>query len=195
MRKVIFLDEPTSGLDAAAAASIMGFLKETAERMHVAVICTIHQPSTSVFAGFDSVCFLTGGKMAYLGKAVELSGYLSSVGKPVPSNSNPADHMLDLINKDFPGSEVDHMMREWADRAPVVEIPAPHALQEPTRGSALGSMCILAQKHALLMFRDPTVYIGRSMALFAATSFIAFVYLNTRARTQANVTSKVPYLC
>ena len=80
---VVFLDEPTSGLDAASAASIMAFLKETAARMNVSVICTIHQPSTSVFAGFDNVAFLTGGKFAYLGKAAQLSQYLTSIGKPV----------------------------------------------------------------------------------------------------------------
>ena len=88
---VVFLDEPTSGLDAASAASIMAFLKETAERLHIAMVCTIHQPSTSVFAGFDNVAFHTGGKMAYLGKADQLSTYLyprqrlpSPRGLPVP---------------------------------------------------------------------------------------------------------------
>ena len=43
---VIFLDEPTSGLDAASASSIMHFLKETAVRMDIAILCTIHQPSS-----------------------------------------------------------------------------------------------------------------------------------------------------
>ena len=50
---VIFMDEPTSGLDAAAAASIMKFTKELAVAANVVSICTIHQPSAAVFAGFD----------------------------------------------------------------------------------------------------------------------------------------------
>lgn len=45
---VIFLDEPTSGLDAAAAASIMGFLKKIAVHEAIAIVCTIHSPSAAV---------------------------------------------------------------------------------------------------------------------------------------------------
>ena len=52
---LIFLDEPTSGLDAAAAASIMTFLKESASVKRTAILCTIHQPSALVFAGFHKV--------------------------------------------------------------------------------------------------------------------------------------------
>merc|ERR1711966_644788 len=56
--KVLFLDEPTSGLDAAAAAAIMSFLKELAQATNIAIVCTIHQPSTAVFNGFDRVMLL-----------------------------------------------------------------------------------------------------------------------------------------
>ena len=42
--EVLFLDEPTSGLDAAAAASIMNFLKVFAAQRNIAILCTIHQP-------------------------------------------------------------------------------------------------------------------------------------------------------
>ena len=95
------LDEPTSGLDAAAAAFVMRFLKQTAQRLRVCMFCTIHQPSSSVFASFDSVCFLTSGRVAYLGKAASLADYLESVGRPAGAGTNPADFMLDLINRDL----------------------------------------------------------------------------------------------
>ena len=63
---VLFLDEPTSGLDAAAAASIMRFLKELAVAANIAIVCTIHQPSSAVYNGFDRVMLLSGGKVAFL---------------------------------------------------------------------------------------------------------------------------------
>eukprot|EP00966_Prymnesium_polylepis_P023683 545137-Prymnesium_polylepis.1 len=127
---IVFLDEPTSGLDAAAAASIMKFLKVTAERLHLAIVCTVHQPSTSVFGGFDCVGFLTGGKLAYLGKATELVGYLAAIGEPVPEHANPADVMLDLINRDFTdGEQVDHMLAEWEKRQVQIEAPAAGVLE------------------------------------------------------------------
>ena len=96
---VLFLDEPTSGLDAAAAASIMHHLQEIAAAERMSILCTIHQPSTGVFNGFDEVLFLTGGRVAYIGAAARLSTFLETLGKPVPASANPADFMLDLINR------------------------------------------------------------------------------------------------
>ncbi|CAM9490513.1 unnamed protein product [Choristocarpus tenellus] len=52
-RKVLFLDEPTSGLDAASAAEIMALLKRLAVERGVAIITSVHQPSTHVFNSFD----------------------------------------------------------------------------------------------------------------------------------------------
>merc|ERR1719258_742640 len=56
---VIFLDEPTSGLDSAASAKIMKFLKVIAMQANIAIVCTIHQPSASVFEGFDDTLILS----------------------------------------------------------------------------------------------------------------------------------------
>jgi ABC-type multidrug transport system ATPase subunit len=60
---VLFLDEPTSGIDSASAASMMTFLKEIATVQHLAIACTIHQPSASVFAGFDKTLILSDGRV------------------------------------------------------------------------------------------------------------------------------------
>merc|ERR1711903_270686 len=73
--KVLFLDEPTSGLDAAAAAAIMSFLKELAQATNIAIVCTIHQPSTAVFNGFDRVMLLSSGRVAYLGTSKDVLPY------------------------------------------------------------------------------------------------------------------------
>eukprot|EP00962_Isochrysis_galbana_P019344 scaffold5635_cov120-Isochrysis_galbana.AAC.7 len=96
---VLFLDEPTSGLDSAAAANIMAFLRLTAQTMNVAILCTVHQPSASVFAGFDDVLVLAAGRPAYFGPAADMGRYLESVGRSVPPNANPAEVMLDLVNQ------------------------------------------------------------------------------------------------
>jgi ABC-type multidrug transport system ATPase subunit len=45
---MIFLDEPTSGLDSASAAAVIAHLKSIATEMNIAIVCTIHQPSTTV---------------------------------------------------------------------------------------------------------------------------------------------------
>ena len=185
---VVFLDEPTSGLDAAAAASIMAFLRETAPRVNTALVCTIHQPSTSVFAGFDKVCFLTGGKICYLGPAAELETYLASVGNPVPLHSNPADFMLDLTNRDFvDGATVDHMVSSWAARAEAVVAaePTPVSLSPPP--SKVAQLSVLLSRHSRLMFFDPTIYLGRVGANLVSTCFFALIYVRTRDAVQEQI--------
>ena len=68
--KILFLDEPTSGADSASAVPrMMTFLKNVAKEQKIAVVCTIHQPPASVFAGFDNVMVLSMGRVAYFGKA------------------------------------------------------------------------------------------------------------------------------
>lgn len=96
---MIILDEPTSGLDAAGAAVIMSMMNKVATDMKAAVLCTIHQPSAKVFAGFDKTLILSGGRLAYYGKANEMATYMDSIGLPVPPATNPADFMLDAINR------------------------------------------------------------------------------------------------
>eukprot|EP00971_Amphidinium_carterae_P339755 6477737-Amphidinium_carterae.1 len=111
---LIFLDEPTSGLDAASAAKIMVFIKELAARDNLLVITTIHQPSTAVFNGFDQVMILSKGREAYVGNANESIKWFGSQGYPIPENTNPADHCLDIVNADFtPEEGVKKLLDEW----------------------------------------------------------------------------------
>merc|ERR1719335_1193421 len=60
---VIFLDEVTSGLDAAAAANITTFMQQLARSNDIIIACTIHQPSSRVFNGFDRLLLLSGGSV------------------------------------------------------------------------------------------------------------------------------------
>ena len=59
-------DEPTSGLDSASAFKIVEYLNILA-RDGMTVLCTIHQPSSEVFALFDQVIFMKEGRIFYQG--------------------------------------------------------------------------------------------------------------------------------
>ena len=54
----MFLDEPTSGLDSAAATQVMEVIRELAVNNGIAVLATIHQPRSTIFAEFHNVCLL-----------------------------------------------------------------------------------------------------------------------------------------
>ncbi|KIV94630.1 hypothetical protein PV10_02380 [Exophiala mesophila] len=99
---LIFLDEPTSGLDGQAAFNTLRFLKKLAGAGQ-AVLCTIHQPSTQLFAQFDTLLLLArGGKTVYFGEvgenAAKVKEYFARNGAPCPPEANPAEHMIDVVS-------------------------------------------------------------------------------------------------
>ena len=49
---LLFADEPTSGLDSFMAQSLIASLQRLAASGHT-IMCTIHQPSSEVYAMFD----------------------------------------------------------------------------------------------------------------------------------------------
>ena len=103
--RVIVLDEPTSGLDSAAAAAIMRLLKEIAISKGASIICTIHQPSAAVYAGFDQCLVLSEGRTAFCGTAKDLPEHFGKVGLPLPADANPAEWVLDVVSKDISSKE------------------------------------------------------------------------------------------
>jgi len=73
---LIFLDEPTSGLDSFSAFNMIALLRVVAAS-NAAVICTIHQPSSEVFALFDMAIFMKDGYVLYHGPVDTLTSYFS----------------------------------------------------------------------------------------------------------------------
>jgi ATP-binding cassette, subfamily G (WHITE), member 2, SNQ2 len=103
---VLFLDEPTSGLSVSSAMVVVKAMRSVCDS-GTGIICTIHQPSQEVFAGFDRLLLLKrGGKTVYNGQTAKLESYFSSRGcRPLGAEANIADWMLECINNES---------REWA---------------------------------------------------------------------------------
>jgi ABC-type multidrug transport system ATPase subunit len=73
---LFFLDEPTSGLDSFMAMNIVDCMKRLVEKGKT-IVCTIHQPSSEIFAKFNKLCLLAEGRVAYLGDASEAPKYFA----------------------------------------------------------------------------------------------------------------------
>jgi len=112
---ILFLDEPTSGLDTYTAFSIVSLLREVAHEQNKTIVCTIHQPSSDIWAQFDDLVLLAHGSVMYHGPAAHVVDYFARCGYPCPENFNPADHLfmsvlysmnkqLALISADMAGS-------------------------------------------------------------------------------------------
>ncbi|KAL6010921.1 ABC transporter G member 7 [Asimina triloba] len=76
---VIFADEPTTGLDAFQAERVMETLQQLAQDGHT-VICSIHQPRSSVYAKFNDIVLLSEGAVVYMGPAQEALAYFAKLG-------------------------------------------------------------------------------------------------------------------
>lgn len=106
---ILLLDEPTSGLDAHSARRVVQQLRIEAQR-GLAVMATIHQPSSEVFHMFDRVILLAEGRVIYNGKPHDVQEYFAAepFGVKMGQYCNPADKLLTFAcipNRCFPGKD------------------------------------------------------------------------------------------
>ncbi|XP_031772253.1 ATP-binding cassette sub-family G member 4 isoform X2 [Apis florea] len=92
---VMFLDEPTTGLDSLSCTQVINLLKLLA-RQGRTIICTIHQPSATIFQLFDLVYLLSKGECLFHGSTDHLISYLENIKLPCPVYYNPADYVIEL---------------------------------------------------------------------------------------------------
>ncbi|KAK1140567.1 hypothetical protein N8T08_010204 [Aspergillus melleus] len=128
--KVLFLDEPTSGLDSTASFEIISYVKKLAVENNLIIIASIHQPSSTTFQLFDKLLLLSGGQTCYFGPVSTVSSNFDSIGLPIPSNTNPAEFLLDIVSSDFTGDhgQVDAIKSAW------IQSPARTALAQQIEG-------------------------------------------------------------
>lgn len=101
---LVFLDEPTSALDAANALVVADSLTALAAAGR-AVVTTIHQPRSDIFARFNLLMLLArGGNVAYFGPSADVVTYFAGLSLPCPERVNPADFIIDLVSVRPPGA-------------------------------------------------------------------------------------------
>jgi len=93
---LFFCDEPTSGLDSSMAKSVVEVMKGLANQGRT-VVCTIHQPSSQIYAMFDKILLLSEGRTAYMGSTKNANDFFTSIERPCPINYNPADHFVQVL--------------------------------------------------------------------------------------------------
>ncbi|OWB61708.1 hypothetical protein B5S29_g2610 [[Candida] boidinii] len=117
---LLFLDEPTSGLDSQSSWSIVQVMKELAKAGQ-AVLCTIHQPSATLFEVFDRLLLLRrGGQTVYFGDIGEnsrtLIDYFEDQGaRKCGSDENPAEYVLEAIGAGATANSDEDWNQKWVN--------------------------------------------------------------------------------
>jgi len=93
---LLFCDEPTSGLDSYMAQNVVEVLKNLSDQGKT-IVCTIHQPSSQVFAMFDRILLMAEGRVAFLGNTNDAVDFFQNINRPCPYNFNPADHYIHVL--------------------------------------------------------------------------------------------------
>ncbi|THU52650.1 hypothetical protein C4D60_Mb10t06170 [Musa balbisiana] len=99
--QLLYLDKPTSGLDSAASYHVMSRIARLARREIMTVLAAVHQPSSEVFDLFHGLCLLAYGETVFFGPASTANEFFAVHAFPCPPLTNPSDHYLRTINKDF----------------------------------------------------------------------------------------------
>jgi ABC-type multidrug transport system ATPase subunit len=199
---MLFLDEPTSGLDAASASNIMREIVRVAKEERLIIICTIHQPSTKVYQGFDELMLMSRGREAFSGDVNEAIPYFESIGHPCPPATNPAEFFLDLVNSDFSDeSVVTGILNTWQEKRPDGGNSSHHkkgfddeeqqGVVDMKRAPLRKELMIMFRRHGALIVRDPILYIGRCLIFFVSCLIFAIVYWNARDFTQDQAINKM----
>jgi ABC-type multidrug transport system ATPase subunit len=94
---LILLDEPTSGLDSGIASVVFAYIKRLAREYKCTIVMTLHQPSSTMFNGFDKLLLLVGGEIAYFGEAANSIAFFAAAEMPCPLYHNPAEHIIDKL--------------------------------------------------------------------------------------------------
>ncbi|CAH2353785.1 protein Snq2p [[Candida] railenensis] len=204
---LLFLDEPTSGLDSQSAWAIVKLLRDLANAGQ-SILCTIHQPSATLFEEFDRLLLLKkGGQTVYFGdignRSQVLLDYFERNGaRHCEDSENPAEYILEAIGAGATAS----VKEDWHE----IWIASPEKKEADKTGDDLISkykikaeketfgdkdtkeminkyatpysyqFMIVLRRNASTFFRN-TEYIGSKLGLYASSGlFIGFTFFGIK---------------
>lgn len=195
---LLFLDEPTSGLDSQSAWGVIALLKDLAAAGQ-SILCTIHQPSATLFEEFDRLLLLKkGGQTVYFGDIGKNSSTLISYferhgSRKCESFENPAEYILECIGAGASASVQEDWGKIWEDSTECLEStaeinalhdelqarPVKPAIPHMTSTYAVGYFTQLKyvfRRTSLQFWRSPHYILAKLMLMIMASLFTGFTF-------------------
>jgi len=196
--RCLFLDEPTSGLDTVSALKTCQKIHEIAVRHNLAVIITIHQPSTKIYDTFDKLMLLYKGEVMYFGPSDAAEDFFAKLGHKLPPRTNIADYVLDVLEDESFDIEKFRMEQSNSvhlrqDHLNLSNLVIAKLVRKP-RPSVLNQTLTNVYREAIRIKRDPLLYTARCVAFFGLSVFFAVVYIKSAERTQDQALSRVWFM-
>ncbi|CAK7892680.1 protein Snq2p [[Candida] anglica] len=199
---LLFLDEPTSGLDSQSAWAIVKLLRDLSSAGQ-SILCTIHQPSATLFEEFDRLLLLKkGGQTVYFGDIGDHSktilNYFERNGaRKCHDDENPAEYILEAIGAGATASVVEDWHQIWL-RSPEMQdalVEGDRLIEEYSQRAVSSEsqekistyatpwsyqFFIVLRRNALTFYRKPE-YIGAKYGLMTiAGLFIGFTFFGLK---------------
>nr|BAN21250.1 ABC transporter [Riptortus pedestris] len=197
---VMFLDEPTTGLDSASCLLCIQLMKDLVMQGRT-VVCTIHQPSATLFQNFDHVYVLAEGECLYQGSSENLVSYLEGMNMPCPMYHNPADYIIELACGEYGRDKIATLVQgtqngraiKWFKDAdilpPTTHVEVSHksprlpgrirchtSLQDT---SQLNQLAVIIKRGFIKVKRDSTLTYMRFVANIITGIMLGTLYYNT----------------
>ncbi|CAN3373649.1 hypothetical protein DIURU_005454 [Diutina rugosa] len=199
---LLFLDEPTSGLDSQSAWAIVKMLQDLAAAGQ-SILCTIHQPSATLFEAFDRLLLLRkGGQMVYFGdigknSSTMIEYFEENGGRKCDPSENPAEYMLEVIGAGSTASQdadwhevwnnstlkakeenlLDQLVSEYSNQPPLDEHDAKE-LKQTYAVNFMQQFWIVLSRTWITLWRDPEYAISKFGMQVASGLFIGFSFWN-----------------
>ncbi|XP_075224033.1 ATP-binding cassette sub-family G member 4 isoform X2 [Lycorma delicatula] len=205
---IMFLDEPTTGLDSSSTVQLVSLLKSLA-RGGRNIICTIHQPSATVFEMFDHIYIITGGYCVYQGSSKNMVNFLRSVNLPCPQYHNPADFVMDVLAGDF--GQHNDVMKEatettnWRSPPPILKVPGKKRSSDEIEKARVNGqsvtpseflrLWVLINRCIIQLYRDWTVTHLKMFMHFIVGIFMSIIFKNSGNDGSMSINNIGFFLC
>lgn len=205
---LLFLDEPTSGLDSQSAWAIVQLLKDLANAGQ-SILCTIHQPSATLFEQFDRLLLLRkGGQTVYFGDIGKQSrtilDYFEQNGaRKCHKEENPAEYILEAIGAGATATTNRNWFEVWNNSPEKVAVEERVSqlneegkqkeqksglsekelkeLLQPYASTAAYDFLILTKRNFLVYWRNPEYIMSKFFLMMVSGLFIGFTFFGLKS--------------